>query len=154
MASSRSNLSSRPSSGKAPSRTSAAASPPRIWGPLVRTMRPYKPAFAAALSSSVPAVITPLPPLPASAIDTLAPADRGAVLLLESACTSRLLGECLRAGWYARGSSVYRWLRWIGSGSAQAAVKRLYACLQLTQIKARRRSLRQDRFHQTGIVVP
>src|SRR6266567_4559523 len=39
-------------------------------------MIPYKPAFAAALSSSVPAVITPLPPLPASAIEMLESAPR------------------------------------------------------------------------------
>jgi hypothetical protein len=39
-------------------------------------MIPYRPAFAAALSSSVPAVITPLPPLPASAIEMLESAPR------------------------------------------------------------------------------
>jgi hypothetical protein len=32
---------------------------------------PYRPALAAASSSISPAVITPLPPLPASAIETL-----------------------------------------------------------------------------------
>ena len=71
IASSRSNVSPSVSSGWFASRTSAAASPPRICGPLVRTMIPYSPAFAAALRRSVPAVITPLPPLPASAIERL-----------------------------------------------------------------------------------
>jgi hypothetical protein len=55
----------------APMRSSAAASPPRICGPLVRTIRPYRPARAAASSSSVPAVITPAPPLPAMATEKL-----------------------------------------------------------------------------------
>ena len=52
-------------------RHSAAASPPRICGPLDRTMSPYQPAFAAASSSMFPAVITPAPPLPVTATETL-----------------------------------------------------------------------------------
>jgi hypothetical protein len=71
IASSRSKLSSSDSTGVVESRTSAAASPPRICGPLVRTIRPYSPAWAAASRSSVPAVMTPLPPLPAIAIERL-----------------------------------------------------------------------------------
>jgi hypothetical protein len=35
-------------------------------------MIPYRPAFAAAFNNSVPAVITPLPPLPAMATEMLA----------------------------------------------------------------------------------
>ena len=70
IASSRSKRSSSVSIGVVPRRSSAAASPPRICGPLVRTIRPYRPARAAASSSRVPAVITPLPPLPASAIES------------------------------------------------------------------------------------
>jgi len=74
-ASSRSKRSSSDSTGVADSRNRAAASPPRICGPLVRTIRPYRPACAAASSSSVPAVMTPLPPLPAIAIES--PASAG-----------------------------------------------------------------------------
>ncbi len=73
IASSRSKLSSSASTASRARRSSAAASPPRICGPLVRTIKPYRPARAAASSSSVPAVITPLPPLPASATETDAP---------------------------------------------------------------------------------
>jgi hypothetical protein len=39
-------------------------------------MTPYRPAFATAFNNSVPAVITPLPPLPASAMEMLAPSAR------------------------------------------------------------------------------
>jgi hypothetical protein len=70
IASSRSKWSSSASIGARARRSSAAASPPRICGPLVRTIRPYRPARAAASSSIVPAVMTPLPPLPASARET------------------------------------------------------------------------------------
>ena len=78
IASRRSKPSSSESSDRWASRSSAAASPPRICGPLVRTMRPYSPALAAASSNSVPAVITPLPPLPAIAIEMLAAPSPGA----------------------------------------------------------------------------
>ncbi len=71
IASSRSKPSSSDSVWVRASRSSAAASPPRICGPLVRTIRPYRPALAAASSSRLPAVITPLPPLPAMAIERL-----------------------------------------------------------------------------------
>ncbi len=74
IASSRSNVSSSASIGRRASRSSAAASPPRICGPLVRTMSPYRPARAAASSSIAPAVMTPFPPLPAMATDTDVPA--------------------------------------------------------------------------------
>src|SRR5690606_7063338 len=78
-------------------------SPPRICGPLVRTISPYRPARAAASSSIVPAVMTPLPPDPANAIERLAGADSPAVpgfccagesLGIEAltACSSRVLG--------------------------------------------------------------
>ncbi len=67
-----------------PMRSRAAASPPRICGPLVRTIRPYRPARAAASSSIVPAVITPLPPLPAMAIDNEV-AEPGRCTVAESA---------------------------------------------------------------------
>jgi len=81
IASSRSKPSSSESVGVDASRMSAAASPPRICGPLVRTINPYSPAFAAASSRSVPAVITPLPPLPAIAIEMLRRAPRDVVFM-------------------------------------------------------------------------
>ena len=100
IASSRSKRSSSDSTGAAPRRSSAAASPPRICGPLVRTIRPYRPACAAASSSSVPAVITPLPPLPAMAIDSPAaagpaPSRSGVVLsVFREASTHYSYGSC------------------------------------------------------------
>jgi len=49
----------------------AATSPPRIWGPLERTMCAYQPLSPAASNSALPTVITPAPPLPATVIDNL-----------------------------------------------------------------------------------
>ena len=72
-----SNRSSRQSIGCGAKRSSAAASPPRICGPLERTIRPYQPAFAAASSSMLPAVITPAPPEPQTATETVVRAVPG-----------------------------------------------------------------------------
>ena len=88
IASSRSKLSSSDCIGRGDKRSSAAASPPRICGPLVRTIRPYRPARAAASSNSVPAVITPLPPLPAMAIDRLPCAPGGAGGCASDVCSA------------------------------------------------------------------
>ena len=103
IASSRSKRSSSDSSGVLPSRSSAAASPPRICGPLVRTISPYKPAVAAASSSRVPAVITPLPPLPAMAMETGPRPGPNSLLseastLCSSCCLRWLAVNGLRAG--------------------------------------------------------
>ena len=66
-----SKRSPRQSIGCGAKRSSAAASPPRICGPLDRTISPYQPARAAASSSMLPAVITPAPPEPQIASETV-----------------------------------------------------------------------------------
>ncbi len=67
-------------------RISAAASPPRICGPLERTISPYQPACAAASRSRLPAVITPAPPEPHSATQTLVRLDEDFVVTSISSC--------------------------------------------------------------------
>ena len=143
MASSTSNASSSVSIGLRPRRTSAAASPPRICGPLVRTMRPYQPAFAAAPTSSVPAVITPLPPLPARAIEMLCAAaamrGRGGAVV------------AARAGFSVRGSTCdSRCIR-------MPTVNRLRGRGQLIEINAPASAAAHDDFQQNryyGTVIP
>src|SRR5262249_18415393 len=67
----RSNWSGRHSIVCEPSRSNAAASPPRICGPTVRARRPCQPPALAASSRKFPAVKAPAPPLPIIATETL-----------------------------------------------------------------------------------
>jgi hypothetical protein len=83
----------------------------------------------------VPAVITPLPPLPASAIDRLADASRdgGAA----AACL-RFVVFAVACTWFS---------------SPKSAVNRLCGQEQLMQIKTSATALAQYDLTQTGIVV-
>ena len=65
-----SKRSSMPFTGPGPKRTMAADSPPRIWGPAERVMRPWKPARATAARRIDPVVTAPLPPEPVMAMDS------------------------------------------------------------------------------------
>ena len=56
--------------GSVESRTSAAASPPRICGPTDRFISPYQPALPAASSRILPDVTAPAPPVPTIAKET------------------------------------------------------------------------------------
>jgi hypothetical protein len=104
-------------------------------------MRPYQPALAAAAIKSVPAVITPLPPLPASAMEMqcAAPASR------------RRDGEvAVRSGWWMRGSNVAPFL-------PMPTVNRQGARLRLIEINARALAAAHDDFRQKryyGTVIP
>ena len=67
----KSNWSGRLSTGSAAKRSNAAASPPRICGPMVRVNTPCQPTALAASNRKLPVVSAPVPPLPTMAMEML-----------------------------------------------------------------------------------
>ena len=70
------------STGSTASRSRAAASPPRICGPMVRVNSPCQPAAQAVSSRESPVVSAPAPPLPMIAIEMLGEAAHGHIPLI------------------------------------------------------------------------